>query len=346
MVGKSARIKELDKEMAGTGFWDNQDQAREVIAESNRLKGWVDPWKTLDERSSELVELATLLETESDDELEAEWLTEVGDVQRHIQALEVRTMLQGPDDHRSALLTVHPGAGGLESQDWAEMLTRMYTRWAERRGYTVTVLDLQPGDEAGIKSATLEVSGEDAYGYLRAEKGVHRLVRISPFDAQSRRHTSFASVFVYPQVDDEIEIEIDDSDLRVDTFRASGAGGQHVNKTDSAVRITHLPTGIVVSCQQERSQHKNRATAMKMLKAGLYERALEEKEKEKAKIEATKTEIGWGNQIRSYVFQPYTMVNDHRTELKIGDVNKVMDGDIDPFIEAYLKQSAEQGAKN
>ena len=346
MVGKSARIKELDKEMAGTGFWDNQDQAREVIAESNRLKGWVDPWKTLDERSSELVELATLLETESDDELETEWLTEVGDVQRHIQALEVRTMLQGPDDHRSALLTVHPGAGGLESQDWAEMLTRMYTRWAERRGYTVTVLDLQPGDEAGIKSATLEVSGEDAYGYLRAEKGVHRLVRISPFDAQSRRHTSFASVFVYPQVDDEIEIEIDDSDLRVDTFRASGAGGQHVNKTDSAVRITHLPTGIVVSCQQERSQHKNRATAMKMLKAGLYERALEEKEKEKAKIEATKTEIGWGNQIRSYVFQPYTMVNDHRTELKIGDVNKVMDGDIDPFIEAYLKQSAEQGAKN
>ena len=346
MVGKSARIKELDKEMAGTGFWDNQDQAREVIAESNRLKGWVDPWKTLDERSSELVELATLLETESDDELEAEWLTEVGDVQRHIQALEVRTMLQGPDDHRSALLTVHPGAGGLESQDWAEMLTRMYTRWAERRGYTVTVLDLQPGDEAGIKSATLEVSGEDAYGYLRAEKGVHRLVRISPFDAQSRRHTSFASVFVYPQVDDEIEIEIDDSDLRVDTFRASGAGGQHVNKTDSAIRITHLPTGIVVSCQQERSQHKNRATAMKMLKAGLYERALEEKEKEKAKIEATKTEIGWGNQIRSYVFQPYTMVNDHRTELKIGDVNKVMDGDIDPFIEAYLKQSAEQGAKN
>ena len=346
MFGKSARIKELDKEMAGTGFWDNQDQAREVIAESNRLKGWVDPWKTLDERSSELVELATLLETESDDELEAEWLTEVGDVQRHIQALEVRTMLQGPDDHRSALLTVHPGAGGLESQDWAEMLTRMYTRWAERRGYTVTVLDLQPGDEAGIKSATLEVSGEDAYGYLRAEKGVHRLVRISPFDAQSRRHTSFASVFVYPQVDDEIEIEIDDSDLRVDTFRASGAGGQHVNKTDSAIRITHLPTGIVVSCQQERSQHKNRATAMKMLKAGLYERALEEKEKEKAKIEATKTEIGWGNQIRSYVFQPYTMVNDHRTELKIGDVNKVMDGDIDPFIEAYLKQSAEQGAKN
>ena len=332
--------------MAVTGFWDNQDRAREVIAESNRLKGWVEPWKKLDEKSSELVELGTLLEAESDDDLEAEWLAEVEEITRHSAALEVRTMLQGSDDYRGALLTVHPGAGGLESQDWAEMLTRMYTRWAERRGYSVNVLDLQPAEEAGIKSATLEVSGDDAYGYLKAEKGVHRLVRISPFDAQSRRHTSFASVFVYPQIDDTIEIEIDESALRIDTFRASGAGGQHVNKTDSAIRITHLPTGIVVSCQQERSQHKNRATAMKTLKAGLYERALEEQEKEKAKLESTKTEIGWGNQIRSYVFQPYTMVNDHRTELKIGDVNKVMDGDLDPFIEAYLKQSAGQGAGN
>ena len=332
--------------MAVTGFWDDQDQAREVIAESNRLKGWVEPWKKLDEKSSELVELGTLLEEESDDDLEAEWRAEVEEIERHSEALEIRTMLQGSDDHRGALLTVHPGAGGLESQDWAEMLTRMYTRWAERRGYSVNVLDLQPGEEAGIKSATLEVSGDDAYGYLKAEKGVHRLVRISPFDAQSRRHTSFASVFVYPLIDDTIEIEIDESDLRIDTFRASGAGGQHVNKTDSAIRITHLPTGIVVSCQQERSQHKNRATAMKMLKAGLYERALEEQEKEKAEFESTKTEIGWGNQIRSYVFQPYTMVNDHRTELKIGDVNKVMDGDLDPFIEAYLKQSAGQGAGN
>ena len=332
--------------MAAAGFWDNQDQAREVIAESNRLKSWVDPWNELDEKSSELVELGALLEAESDDDLEAEWLDEIGEIERHSESLEVRTMLQGSDDHRGALLTIHPGAGGLESQDWAEMLTRMYTRWAERRGYTVNVLDLQPGAEAGIKSATLEVSGDDAYGYLKAEKGVHRLVRISPFDAQSRRHTSFASVFVYPQIDDTIEIEIDDSDLRIDTFRASGAGGQHVNKTDSAIRITHLPTRIAVQCQQERSQHKNRATAMKMLKAALYERALEEQEKEKAVFESTKTEIGWGNQIRSYVFQPYTMVNDHRTELKVGDVNKVMDGDLDPFIEAYLKQSAGQGDGN
>ena len=330
--------------MAGSGFWDDQEGAREVIDESNRLKGWVGPWTELDRKSAELTELGELLETDEDPELEAQWLSEIDDLGQKAEALEVRTMLQGPDDHMGALLTIHPGAGGLESQDWAEMLTRMYTRWAERHGYQVNVLDLQPGDEAGIKSATLEVSGQDAYGYLRAEKGIHRLVRISPFDAQSRRHTSFASVFVYPDIDDEIEVEIDESDLRIDTYRASGAGGQHVNKTDSAVRITHVPTKIVVTCQQERSQHKNRSTAMKMLKAALYERALEEQEKERAVLESTKTEIGWGNQIRSYVFQPYTMVNDHRTEVKIGDVNKVMDGDLDPFIEAYLKQSAGQGA--
>ena len=330
--------------MAGSGFWDDQERAREVIDESNRLKGWVGPWTDLEQKSAELMELGELLESDEDADLEAEWISEIHDLRRKIETLEVRTMLQGSDDHRGALLTVHPGAGGLESQDWAEMLTRMYTRWAERRGYQVTVLDLQPGEEAGIKSATLEVDGEDAYGYLKAEKGIHRLVRISPFDAQSRRHTSFASVFVYPDVDDEIEVDIDESDLRIDTFRASGAGGQHVNKTDSAIRITHEPTGIVVTCQQERSQHKNKSTAMKMLKAALYERALEEREKEKAVLESTKTEIGWGNQIRSYVFQPYTMVNDHRTEVKIGDVNKVMDGDLDPFIEAYLKQSAGQGA--
>ena len=330
--------------MAASDFWDDQEKAREVIDESNRLKGWVGAWTELEQKSAELMELGELLESDEDVELEAELLSEIHDLGRKIEALEVKTMLQGSDDHRGALLTVHPGAGGLESQDWAEMLTRMYTRWAERHGYQVNVLDLQPGDEAGIKSATLEVRGEDAYGYLKAEKGIHRLVRISPFDAQSRRHTSFASVFVYPEVDDEIEVDIDESELRIDTFRASGAGGQHVNKTDSAIRITHEPTGIVVACQQERSQHKNKSTAMKMLKAALYERALEEREKEKAVLESTKTDIGWGNQIRSYVFQPYTMVNDHRTEVKVGDVNKVMDGDLDPFIEAYLKQSAGQGA--
>ncbi len=328
--------------MAAAGFWDNQEKAREVIAESNRLKSWVGPWQELDAKTAELAELGELLM--EDEDLEAELISEAEGLEGLIEALELRTMLQGSDDHRGALLTVHPGAGGLESQDWAEMLTRMYSRWAESHEYEVNVLDLQPAEEAGLKSATLEVTGDHAYGYLKAEKGIHRLVRISPFDAQSRRHTSFASVFVYPLVDDEIEIDIDESDLRIDTFRASGAGGQHVNKTDSAIRITHMPTGIAVACQQERSQHKNRATAMKMLKAALYERALEEQEQEKAAVEATKTDIGWGNQIRSYVFQPYTMVNDHRTDLKIGDVNKVMDGNLDPFIEAYLKQFASQSA--
>ncbi len=344
VVSKDARIAELDKEMVAAGFWDHQEKARGVIDESNRLKSWVGPWHDLDDKAAELAELGELLEAEEDEDLEAELATEVEGLEGPIETLELRTMLQGPDDHRGAILTVHPGAGGLESQDWAEMLTRMYSRWAEARGYEINVLDLQPGEEAGIKSATLEVIGDHAFGYMKAEKGIHRLVRISPFDAQSRRHTSFASVFIYPLIDDEIEIEIDESELRVDTFRASGAGGQHVNKTDSAIRLTHMPTGIAVSCQQERSQHKNRATAMKMLKAALYERAREEQEKEKAVLEATKTEIGWGNQIRSYVFQPYTMVNDHRTDLKIADVSKVMDGNLDPFIEAYLKQFASQGA--
>jgi peptide chain release factor 2 len=248
--------------------------------------------------------------------------------------------MRGPDDGRDALLTIHPGAGGTESQDWAEMLLRMYLRWAERHGFKVEVLDLLEGEEAGIKSVDVEVRGRYAYGMLKAEKGVHRLVRISPFDAQQRRHTSFASVFVYPVVDEEIEIEIRDEDLRIDTFRASGKGGQHVNKTSSAVRITHLPSGIVVACQQERSQGKNKSTAMKMLKARLYERAVAEREAKKAEHDKDKTDIAWGNQIRSYVFQPYTMVNDHRTELKVGDVQKVMDGDLDPFIEAYLKKAA------
>lgn len=324
--------------MASPGFWDQPDRAKETIDEANRLKGWIEPWKELSGKADELIELDELLELEPDEELRAEWGVEVDRVQSGVEALELRTMLQGEDDHREAILTIHPGAGGTESQDWAEMLSRMYQRWAERHGFAISVLDLQPGEEAGIKSMTLEVKGEHAYGYLKAEKGVHRLVRISPFDSQARRHTSFASVFVYPLVEDDIEIEIDESDLRIDTFRASGAGGQHVNKTDSAIRITHEPTGIVVACQQERSQHKNKATAMKMLRAALYERALEEREAERDKLEATKTDIGWGSQIRSYVFQPYTMVNDHRTDLKVTDVQRVMDGDLDPFIEAYLKE--------
>jgi peptide chain release factor 2 len=324
--------------MSAAGFWDSPDAARETISESNELKSWVDPWTALVQRGQELVELAEMLDAEPDEELAAEWTTELSRYMQEAERLEVKAMLSGPDDGRDALLTMHPGAGGTESQDWAEMLLRMYTRWAERHGFDVTLLDLQPGEEAGIKSATIEIRGQYAYGYLKAEKGVHRLVRISPYDQQSRRHTSFASVFVYPVIDDTIEITIDDKDLRVDTFRASGAGGQHVNKTSSAVRLTHLPTNIAVSCQSGRSQFQNKATAMKMLRAALYERELGLRQAEKDKVESEKTEIGWGNQIRSYVFQPYTQVTDHRTELKISDVQRVMDGDIDPFIETFLKQ--------
>ncbi|MBX6362956.1 MAG: peptide chain release factor 2 [Gemmatimonadetes bacterium] len=335
---KRVELAALEARMAEPGFWEDQEAARVTIARVKELKGWVEPFDALSRKVADLAELGALLELEQDPQLEAEWQQEVATLDTELERLELRTMLRGPDDVRDALLTIHPGAGGTESQDWAEMLMRMYSRWAERHGYEVAVLDLLPGEEAGIKSVTLEIKGEYAYGYLKAEKGVHRLVRISPFDAQSRRHTSFASVFVYPLVDDDIEIEIEEKDLRIDVYRSSGAGGQHVNKTSSAVRITHLPTGIVVACQNERSQFQNKATAMKMLKAALYQRELERREEERAKLESEKADIAWGNQIRSYVFQPYTLVTDHRTELKIGDIQRVMNGDIDPFIEAYLKE--------
>jgi peptide chain release factor 2 len=308
------------------------------VQEIKSLKGWVTPYESLAQRIAGAVEMAQLLETEPDPGLETELRHEAEELSAGVAAFELQAMLQGPDDARDALLTIHPGAGGTESQDWAEMLMRMYVRWAERHGFEVAILDLLPGEEAGIKSVSIQIKGEYAYGYLKAEKGVHRLVRISPYDSQARRHTSFASVFVYPDVDDTIEIDIREEDIRMDVFRASGAGGQHVNKTSSAVRLTHVPTGVVVSCQQERSQTKNRATAMKMLRAALYQRKLEEQEAARAVIEATKTDNSWGNQIRSYVFQPYTMVNDHRTEVKVGDVQRVMDGDLDEFIQAYLKR--------
>jgi peptide chain release factor 2 len=332
--------------MADAGLWSDQERAKKVVEEVKTLKRWLEPYHALRKRADEARELAELLEAESHVDLSLQrGLDEEGDkIARDLEALELRNLLRGPDDARDALLHIHPGAGGTESQDWAEMLVRMYTRWAERRGFTVELLDLEPGEEAGIKRAEMEIRGQYAYGLLRAEIGVHRLVRISPFDAQSRRHTSFASVFVYPVVDEDIEIDIREDDLRIDVYRASGKGGQHVNKTSSAVRITHLPTGIVVACQNERSQFKNKATALKMLKARLYERAVEEQAAKKAEVDKAKTDIAWGNQIRSYVFQPYTMVNDHRTEMKVGDVQKVMDGDLDQFIEAYLKRFGSRAA--
>ncbi|MBW7998194.1 MAG: peptide chain release factor 2, partial [Candidatus Glassbacteria bacterium] len=262
-------------------------------------------------------------------------------LERYLAALdkaEVLHLLSEPDDEKDALLTIHPGAGGTESQDWAEMLQRMYLRWMERNGYQYQVLDFQPGEEAGIKEVTVEVKGERAYGYLKAEVGVHRLVRISPFDANARRHTSFASVFVYPAAEDDLEIEINEKDLRIDTYRSSGAGGQHVNKTDSAVRITHLPTGIVAQCQNERSQMKNRATAMKILKARLYDLRRREQQAERQKLEDTKKDVAWGSQIRSYVLHPYTLVKDHRTGVETGNAPAVLEGDIEQFIQGFLKK--------
>ena len=308
------------------------------------MKGWITPYQQLSNRLDDSAGLAELLAAEPDESLEAELEGELSRADKEIERFQLQTMLQGPDDGRDALLTIHPGAGGTESQDWAEMLMRMYVRWAERKGFSVSILDLMAGEEAGIKSVTIEIKGQYAYGFLKAEKGVHRLVRISPFDSQARRHTSFASIFVYPDIDDTIEINLREEDIKMDVFRASGAGGQHVNKTSSAVRLTHVPTGTVVSCQQERSQFKNRDVAMKMLRAALYQLKLEEQQAASALIEATKTDNSWGNQIRSYVFQPYTMVNDHRTELKVSDVQKVMDGDLDEFIEAYLKRFGAKAA--
>jgi peptide chain release factor 2 len=338
LSGKAERLSALESQQAIAGFWSDPEAARTTVQEIKALKNWLTPYDTLHHRLDSAREMAELLDAEPDEAMLADLGREADELDAAAEAFELQAMLQGSEDARDALLTIHPGAGGTESQDWAEMLMRMYVRWAERHGFEVTVLDLLPGEEAGIKSVSIEIKGQYAYGYLKAEKGVHRLVRISPYDSQSRRHTSFASVFVYPDIDDTIEVDIRDEDIKMDVFRASGAGGQHVNKTSSAVRLTHVPTNTVVSCQQERSQTKNRATAMKMLRAAIYQKKLEEQEAAKAVVEATKTDNSWGNQIRSYVFQPYTMVNDHRTEVKVGDVQRVMDGDLDTFIQAYLKR--------
>jgi peptide chain release factor 2 len=331
--------------MAAPGFWNDTEKAKDVVQQVKGLKIWVETYDKLRARTTSARELDELLAGDADEGMSGELDREVEAITSEVDAFELRSLLRGPDDHRDAQLEISAGAGGTEAQDWAQMLMRMYTRWAERRGYGVDVLDLSDGEEAGIKGAVLEIHGQYAYGFLRPESGVHRLVRISPFDAQSRRHTSFASVFVYPVVNEEINIEIREEDIKMDVFRASGAGGQHVNKTSSAVRLTHIPSGLVVASQQERSQFKNKAVAMKILKNRLYQLEAEKQAAVKAALDATKADVTFGSQIRSYVFQPYTMANDHRTELKIPDVHRVMDGGIDPFIEAFLKQQAEAGER-
>ena len=306
--------------MGAPGFWDRPDEAQKTVAELKRAKRTVDDWSTRHEALSHLEEMLTLAEAEGDQELLRELSSELEPIERGIAELELRSLLSGEHDRLGALVSIHPGAGGTESQDWAQMLFRMYLRWAERHGFAANVLDLQPGDEAGVKDATVEITGEWAYGYLKGESGVHRLVRISPYDAAQRRHTSFASVFVYPMVDETITLDIAPGDLRVDTFRASGAGGQHVNKTESAVRITHLPTNTVVQSQAERSQHRNRENAMRILRSRLFVFYQQQERAKHSALAAAKKDIDFGSQIRSYVLQPYTMVNDHRTELKVGDV--------------------------
>ncbi|MGJ7911141.1 peptide chain release factor 2 [Neobacillus sp. LXY-1] len=337
LENKEARIAELEDIMLQPDFWNDQQAAQTVISESNGLKDQVHEFYKLNESFENLEVTYELVKEEADAELQAELEEELTELTSRLNEFELQLLLSGEFDKNNAILELHPGAGGTESQDWGSMLLRMYTRWAEKKGFKVETLDYLSGDEAGIKSVTLAIKGHNAYGYLKAEKGVHRLVRISPFDASGRRHTSFVSCDVMPEFNDEIEIEIRTEDLRVDTYRSSGAGGQHVNKTESAVRITHIPTGIVTSCQTERSQIQNRERAMNMLKAKLYQKEVEEKEKALAEIRGEQKEIGWGSQIRSYVFHPYSMVKDHRTSAETGNVQAVMDGDIDQFINAYLR---------
>lgn len=324
--------------MTQPGFWDDQHAAQNYVQTLNRLKQVIDPWEKVYNQLEDAQVMVELVAEEQDKPLQQELYHLLQKLADEVDKLELDSLLGGEYDSNNAIVTIHPGAGGTESQDWAEMLLRMYTRWAEKRGFQVEILDLLPGDEAGIKSVTLLVSGLKAFGYLKAEKGVHRLVRISPFDASGRRHTSFASVEVIPEIDDSVEIEIDPGELRIDTYRASGAGGQHVNKTDSAIRITHIPTGIVVQCQTERSQFQNKESAMKILRARLLERRIAEQQEKLAELKGEQNEIAWGNQIRSYVFCPYTMVKDHRTGVEVGNVDGVMDGELDEFIEEYLKQ--------
>ncbi len=339
IVNKKVQLSNLEKKTLEPDFWNDNKESGKVLSEIKTLKDTVSNYTKAESELINIIEMTELVMLEFDEELAKEILINTKKISKEIEDLELKTFLSGKYDKNSAILTIHPGAGGTESQDWAEMLYRMYTRWANKNNYQLNEVDFLEGDEAGIKSVTFEVIGENAYGYLKGEMGVHRLVRISPFDSNSRRHTSFASVEVLPEITDDIELEINPDDLRIDTYRASGAGGQHVNKTSSAVRITHIPTNIVAQCQSERSQIQNRETAMRMLKSKLLD--LKEKE-QKEKIEDLKgiqREIAWGSQIRSYVFCPYTLVKDHRTNYEIGNVQAVMDGEIDDFITSYLKNN-------
>jgi len=329
-------LAEIEKIIAQDSFWDNPEDSKPILKERTSISNKIDNFKELWNDLEETRILLDLAVEESDEEALNEVIQQTAALDKKINQLSLDLMLDGKDDARNAIVSINAGAGGTEAQDWAEMLFRMYSRWVERKGYKAELIDFQPGDEAGIKSVTFTASGENAFGYLKSETGVHRLVRISPFNASGKRHTSFASVFVYPELDSEITVEIDDKDIRVDVYRASGAGGQHVNKTSSAVRLTHLPSGVVVQCQQEKSQHRNKDMAMKVLKSRLYQREQQKQDEKMQELHDSKEDIAWGSQIRSYVLHPYQMVKDHRIKLDVGNVNAVLDGDIDQFIEGVL----------
>ncbi|MFA6979805.1 MAG: peptide chain release factor 2 [Ignavibacteriaceae bacterium] len=329
-------ISELKAKTEGKNFWDDQKNAQKILQQLKTLQDWVDLWSNINNKANNLNDLIELASSEVDDSFGSEIQIELSGILSSIEEVEFKSMLSGKDDNKNCILTIHSGAGGTEAQDWADMLMRMYIRYGEQSNFKMTLLDILDGDGAGIKSATIEVTGEYAYGYLKAENGVHRLVRISPFDANKRRHTSFASVFVIPEIDDTIEIEINPADLRIDTYRSGGKGGQNVNKVETAVRITHIPTNTVAACQSERSQTQNKMNAMKLLKSKMYQKELEKQEEALDEIEKTKMKIEWGSQIRSYVFHPYNMVKDHRTDIETSDTQGVMNGDLNKFIKAYL----------
>jgi len=344
IAGTMSEIASLEEKSAAPDFWDDMEQSQKVLQRTKQLKDKVERYEALQSAWEDALVLIDLANEENDESMLGEIKKAADAVNKELEQMTLETLLSGHYDKNNAIMTFHAGAGGTEAQDWCEMLLRMYQMYAQKNGYSVTTMDLLPGDDAGVKSATIMISGLNAYGYLKAEKGVHRLVRISPFDASGRRHTSFASIEVMPEIDDDIEIDIRQEDLRVDTYRASGAGGQHINKTDSAIRITHIPTGVVVSCQTQRSQHQNREYAMRMLKAKLVEIA-EQQQKEKIEdIKGVQKEIAWGSQIRSYVFHPYTMVKDHRTNYEVGNIGAVMDGDLNEFINAYLRMNVQSDA--